>query len=269
MTQGNQNITREPLGRIEARFLAKMGTRPTFSTEDARQALGHKVGDPTRQFLERLQRKGWIRRIRRGRFAVIPLSSGDERTPQLHEFLVAMELVSPAAIAYWSALNHHGMTEQLPRTVFVATNHPLSHPPKEALGITFKIVALRPAKFFGIIRDWVDEQPFWITDKEKTIIDGLDLPRYVGGMGEIAKALASAWGELDEATLREYAAKIGNSAVAKRLGYLMETLGLGNPEALRKGVPLAPGFSTLDPTLPKKGKHSRRWGLLVNAEVGR
>ena len=88
-------------------------------------------------------------------------------------------------------------------------------------------------------------------------------------MGEIAKALASAWEQLDEAKLREYAGKIGNSAVAKRLGFLMETLGLGNPEALRNAVPLAPGFSPLDPTLPKKGKHSRRWGLLVNAEVGR
>jgi predicted transcriptional regulator of viral defense system len=88
-------------------------------------------------------------------------------------------------------------------------------------------------------------------------------------VGEIAKALASAWGELDEAKLREYAAKIGNSAVAKRLGYLMEILALGNPEALRKAVPLAPGYSSLDPTLPKKGKHNRRWGLLINAEVGR
>jgi predicted transcriptional regulator of viral defense system len=128
---------------------------------------------------------------------------------------------------------------------------------------------VRPAKFFGITRDWVDERPFWITDKEKTIIDGLDLPKYVGGVGEIAKALAGAWGELDEAKLREYAAKIGNSAVAKRLGYLMEILALGNPDALRKAVPLAPGYSSLDPTLPKKGKHNRRWGLLINAEVGR
>lgn len=136
-----------------------------------------------------------------------------------------MELVSPAAIAHWSALNYHGMTEQLPRTVFVATNRPLSHPPKEALGIEFKIVALRPTKFFGIVRDWVDEQPFWITDKEKTIIDGLDLPRYVGGVGEIAKVLASAWEQLDEAKLREYAGKIGNSAVAKRQGPARPALG--------------------------------------------
>jgi predicted transcriptional regulator of viral defense system len=49
----------------------------------------------------------------------------------------------------------------------------------------------------------------------------------------------------------------------------MESLGLGNPETLREVVSLAPGFSPLDPTLPKKGKHARRWGLLINVEVGR
>lgn len=101
------------------------------------------------------------------------------------------------------------------------------------------------------------------------IIDGLDLSRYVGGVGEIAKALAQTWEELDEGKLREYSAKIGNTAVAKRLGFLMEALGLGNPEALKKAVSLAPGFSPLDPMLPRKGKHDRRWGLLVNAEVSR
>ncbi len=269
MTNGDQNITREPLGKIETQFLTKVATRPAFSIEEARELLRHGKDGPTRQFLERLQRKGWIRRIKSGKFALIPLSSGETRTPQLHEFLVAMELVSPAAIAYWSALNHHGMTEQIPRTVFVQTDHPVRRPPKEALGITFKIVSVRPKKFFGTITDWINEQPFSITDKEKTIIDGLDLPKYVGGIGEIAKALAQSWQELNEEKLREYAVKIGNTAVGKRLGFLMEALGLGNPEILRKTLSFGDGFSPLDPTLPKRGKHSRRWGLLINAEVGR
>ncbi len=86
-------------------------------------------------------------------------------------------------------------------------------------------------------------------------------------VGEIAKALIVSWKVLDEEKLRSYAAKIGNSAVAKRLGFLMETLGLGDVEVLRKEAPLAPGFSPLDPTLPKRGKYNRRWGLLVNAEM--
>jgi len=48
---------------------------------------------------------------------------------------------------------------------------------------------------------------------------------------------------------------------------LMETLGLGNVEAFRKVVSLAPGFSPLDPTLPRHGKYNRRWGLLVNTGI--
>lgn len=269
MTNGAQNITREPLGKLEAQFLTKVAVRPAFSIEEARQLLRHGKEGPTRQFLDRLQRKGWVRRIKSGKFAPIPLSSGETRTPQLHEFLIAMELVSSAAIAYWSALNHHGMTEQIPRTVFIQTDHPVRRPPKQALGISFKIVSVRAKKFFGIAKDWVNEQPFSITDREKTIIDGLDLPEYVGGVGEIAKALSQVWDELNEAKLREYAAKIGNSAVAKRLGFLMETLGFGSPEAIRKATRLASGFSPLDPTLPKRGRHNRRWGLLINAEVER
>ena len=262
-----QNITRDPLGKIEAAFLAKAGSHPTFSLDMARQILGHKKNDPTPQFLERLQTKGWIRRIRRGRYAVIPLSSGEDRSPQLHEFVVAMELVSPAVIAYWSALNHHGLTEQLPRTVFVATNHPVRRQPGEVLGVTYKIVSLKPEKIFGVTKDWINEIPFTVTDREKTIIDGLDLPQYVGGLSEIAKALTTSWSELDEKKLRKYATRIGNSAVAKRLGFLMEVLGLGDVEALRRETTRAPGFSPLDPTLPKRGKYNRRWGLLVNAEI--
>ncbi len=48
---GAQNITRSPLGRSEARFLAKIGARPTFTIVIARQVLGHKKNDPTPQFL--------------------------------------------------------------------------------------------------------------------------------------------------------------------------------------------------------------------------
>ncbi len=265
--KGTQNITRGSLGRSEAKFLAGISGKATFTTSEAQGLLGYKGENSTQKFLERLHNKGWIRRIRRGRFAVIPFSSGESRTPQLHEFIVAMELVSPAAIAYWSALNHHGMTEQLPRTVFVSTNHPVRRPPGEVLGMSYKIISLRHRKFFGVIKDWIDEMPFSVTDREKTIIDGLDLPQYVGGIEEIAKALSTVWTQLDESKLRKYAVKIGNSSVAKRLGFLMETLGIGNVEALRNAVPLGSGFSSLDPTMPRQGKYNRRWGLLINTEI--
>jgi predicted transcriptional regulator of viral defense system len=262
-----ETITRSQLGKMEARFLAKVGSRATFELALARQILGHSKDDPTPQFLERLQNKGWIRRIRRGRFAVIPLSSGEDRSPQLHEFVIAMELVSPAVIAYWSALNHLGMTEQLSRTVFVATDHPVRRQPGDVLGVTYKIVSVKSGKLFGVDKEWIDEVAVYVTDREKTIIDGLDLPQYVGGVSEISKALARSWKMLDKKKLTRYAARIGNSAVAKRLGFLVETLELGDVEELRATMHLAPGFSRLDPTMPKQGKYNRRWGLLINTEI--
>jgi hypothetical protein len=70
------NITKGQLGKQEAPFLAKAGTHSTFTLAFARQVLGHAKDDPTPQFLERLQTKGWIRRIRRGRFRD-QRSSGD------------------------------------------------------------------------------------------------------------------------------------------------------------------------------------------------
>src|SRR5271157_1130380 len=138
-----QNIDRGSLGKMEAAFITRIGKKRFFSIEDARKILGHKRNDPTSQFLERLKRKGWILRLKRGLFVSVPLSAGGETNPHIHEFLIAMRLVSPATIAYWTALNHHGMTEQLPRTVYVATNHPVRYPAKDVLWFSFKIVSLR------------------------------------------------------------------------------------------------------------------------------
>jgi predicted transcriptional regulator of viral defense system len=117
------------------------------------------------------------------------------------------------------------------------------------------------------MKAWIDQRPFFVTDRERTIVDALDLPRHVGGIGPVAAALRASWDQLDEARLRDYVARIGNSAVAKRLGFLMEALGVGDAAALRRAVTLGAGYSCLDPTLPAKGAHNRRWGLLVNARV--
>ena len=98
-------------------------------------------------------------------------------------------------------MNHHGLTEQLPRTVFVATDHRIAKRSVETLGLSFKIVCLSKRKYFGLAKEWIDEQPVMITDREKTIIDGLDLPENVGGVGLVASALKASWSELNEASL--------------------------------------------------------------------
>jgi predicted transcriptional regulator of viral defense system len=262
-----QTITKDSLGKLESDLLTQLGPLDTFTPADAARLLSPEQGRHIWQALARLRAKGWIERIRPGVYAVVPLSSGTDRTPQLHEFLIAMKLVQPAAIAYLSALSHHGMTEQLPALVYVATNHRVARPARKALAMSFRIVAQRPQRFFGLRQEWIHERPFTITDPEKTLVDGLTLPEYVGGVGTVLQALSQYWDRLDEDRLYDYALRLGVSAVVKRLGLLLETVQLGHPERLRELGRLAAGFPSLDPTLPARGVHNRRWGLLVNANL--
>ncbi len=70
--------------------------------------------------LSRLERGGWIKRIERGKYLIIPLGREKDRYT-VNEFLIGSLLADPYAIAYWSALNHYGLTEQIPNTVFIET----------------------------------------------------------------------------------------------------------------------------------------------------
>jgi len=267
MTNDNQNITKGSLGCLESDFLTRIGPMGIFTLKDAGRIIAPVQVKYVRQFLARLKKKGWIERIKSGIFAVVPLSSGVVRTPQLHEFLIAMRLVEPAVISYFSAMNYHGLTEQLPQQVFITTNHKVTRTTRASLGFSYRIISHRPERFFGARTEWINESPFMITDLEKTLIDGLTMPEYVGGVGIVAQSLSVSWSEIDEKRLYEYAVRIGVSAVVKRLGFLLETLAIGNPEELRCSTKLSAGYPLLDPTLPSQGTHNRRWGLLVNAKV--
>jgi predicted transcriptional regulator of viral defense system len=114
-----------------------------------------------------LEHAGWIERIERGVYMMIPLSARKGEFT-LNEFVIGSELVQPYAIAYWSALNYHGLTEQIPRTVFIQTTSRKKKTQLEIFGVTYKIVTITKSKFYGIDRVWFDNAPVNITNKEKT-----------------------------------------------------------------------------------------------------
>jgi len=63
-----------------------------------------------------------------------------------------------------------------------------------------------------------------------------------------------------------YAERMGNTAIIKRLGYLIESLDLDvDLEVISKlREMISQGMSALDPTRPKKGIYNTRWNLLLN-----
>ena len=211
-----------------------------------------------------LTKKKWVIVLRRGVYLIVPLSAGVRSHYTEHEFVIASHLVSPYYIAYWSALNFHGFTEQTPFTVFVATTRRTKN--REVLNVKYNFVTLSKRKFFGFEPTAVSTYKINISDREKTLADALDHPEYCGGIPEAAKSLWNAKEKVSMKKIINYAERMGNTAIVKRLGHLVESLNINvDSEILSKmRRMISPGMSALDPTRTKKGTYNTRWNLLLN-----
>jgi predicted transcriptional regulator of viral defense system len=244
------------------RRLALEGDR-VFSTGRARE-LAPEVdlkGEYVNEVLSHLSASGWIVRLRRGLYA---LSSSLPGVSPLHEFEVAMALVSPAAISHWSAMHFHGLTEQAPRTTFVLTTTAAALPRRRDFGnASFRFVQVRPPRFFGVTRAWVGEARVALTDPERTLLDGLTAPRLCGDFAEVLHGFAARGCDLDLERIVDYALRL-DAATAMRLGWVLEHIGT-EPAFLSplEALP-AKGYRLLDPSRPPGGPHNRRWRIQEN-----
>jgi len=98
---------------------------------------------------DRLRNKKWLIQIARGKYLIAPLNAGIKSEYTEHEFIIASDLVgkNPYYIAYWTALNYYGYTEQTPFTVFVATTSRIAD--TTIHGVNYKFVNIKKTKFFG------------------------------------------------------------------------------------------------------------------------
>ena len=251
------------------RRLAERGER-IFTVKEAGQ-VASKVGLSAgylHEGLHHLARSGWIVRLRKGLYA---LSGAVPGASPAHEFEIAMALVKPSAISHWSALSHHGLTEQVPRTVLVLTTARSvprarggSHGYLVA-GTRYEFIQTKPNRFFGIDEVWVGEARIKMTDPERTLLDGLSAPQYCGGLPEVLHAFTVRGPKLELKRIIGYALKL-DAATAKRLGWILEhqmRIDAAQLEPLQ-AVPIK-GYRTLDPTGPRHGACDRRWMIQVNA----
>jgi len=271
-TENSQKLKRTDLGVELIRLLSSEG-HAIFSIEQARE-FSPRIGlkeSYLRESLYHLRRNGWLLPLRRGLYAISPTVPGV--TPS-HEFVIAMALVEPAAISHWSALHHHGLTEQTPRKVFVTTTQTAIPRLRErqagragngypVAGLIYQFIQVKPARFFGTQKIWIGEARVSITDPERTLLDGLSMPQYCGDFAEVLHAFEVRGPHLNLERIVGYASRL-DEATAKRLGWVLENQEV-DPTALRPLLQLPiKGYRTLDPTGPRKGPYNRRWMIQEN-----
>lgn len=224
-----------------------------------------------RHVLSRLCKGGWIKRIERGLYILVPLSAGPERIWTEDALVIASRIVQPSAIAYWSALRFWNFTEQLPHTVFVQSPHRKFNPRLTLEGVRIQLVTISQYRFFGFAERSVSSHRIQVTDREKTIIDAADRPGLCGGVWQLANTLRVAWRELDWVKLDSYMDRFASGAVYKRLGYLVETLALPIPQReawlATWNDRLTAGVADLDPSEAGSGSVVQRWRIRDNVSL--
>src|SRR5574341_828299 len=220
------------MGVALVRALAERGG-PTFTIADVRTIAGTiGVADSyLAVLLHRLERAGLVRRVKRCAYTLAP-----GLLPEAHPFAIGMALVEPCAVSGWAALNHHGLTEQIPRVITLTTPKRVVTPSmRGAAGRTppsmwqvgeqrYEIVSVVPAHFFGDEEVWVGDARVRIFDRERALLDCFALPRRFGGLAEGLGILEQHVRELKIDGLAEYAKRYGSAAVAKRVGWALEHL---------------------------------------------
>ena len=137
-------------------LLDELSKKKAFTIEDAKQ-LGYTKKSVLKVILSRLEKKGWIERIEKGKYIVIPLGAEKGKYTQ-HEFVLGSYLVDPCIISYWSALNYYGFTEQIPRTVFIQTTSRKKHQEITIFGVPYKIIKMKEEKIFGVEKAWFEDK---------------------------------------------------------------------------------------------------------------
>ncbi len=252
------------LGPVSSRLISELsqGRKSVFSLADAAQIL-KTDNKQIKGLLHDLVVKGWLKRIEKGKYFLIPLNVDATKPYTENQLLIASQLIHPYYIGFWNMLQYYGYTEQFVNTIFVVS--PKKKKVFSLYGVNYKFVKTSEKKMFGLIKIEINGMAVQVSDKEKTLIDCLDHPEYCGGITEVVKGIWNAREELDFGKMLDYAKKICNSAAVKRLGYLLGILEIDKRISINNlRTMIKKGFSSLDPLLPKKGEYNSQWNLLLN-----
>jgi predicted transcriptional regulator of viral defense system len=258
---GIQRDTRELLEQLH-----RLGG--PFTVAEAEVALGVDRAK-VRRLLPRLAEGGWLKRVRRGLYTPVPLEArvSGEWTEDL--WVAASRIFAPCYIGGWSACEHWGLTEQLFRTLLVFTTRRVRHREEDIQGMPVRLRVVREDQLFGTASVWRGHSRVPVSDPSRTVVDLLDDPSVGGGISHVALVISEYLQSEHRADdlLVSYGDRLGNRALFKRLGYIVEVLGLA-PELLDAcRARRSAGIAALDPTVDRRGTIVRRWGLRVNVDL--
>ena len=226
-----------------------------------------------RELFRRMARGGLIARVRPG-FYLVPerLPLGGSWSPD--ETLALNTLIRDRKGRYQicgpNAFNRYGFDDQIPNRVYAYNNRISGKRTIGAVALTLIKVA---DERLGDTEEMqtVEDQTAVYGSRARTLVDAVydwsrfnSLPR---GYEWINAELAA--GRVDAEELVAVALRYGDKGTIRRIGALLEMQGLerGLLRKLEKVLDPSTGLIPWIPTKPKRGKISRRWGVVLNEQA--
>jgi predicted transcriptional regulator of viral defense system len=257
--------TRRPpdSSRLREQLSAVLRSSGQFVTVDSAAAALGLHRRPAAKLLSSWAKQGWLKHVRRGLYAPVALDTSAERFVMEDPWLLAWRLFEPGYIGGWTAAEHWDLTEQIFRSICVFTARPIRSKEQTVVGVPFVLKRLSPDAIFGTKSVWRGEVKISVSDPARTIIDMLADPAVGGGIAHVSECLHRhlAVSGTNPQTLLDYADRLGNGAVFKRLGFLVSQEPKFRLLADACAQRLTAGNAKLDPTLncPRLVKKWRLW----------
>ncbi len=217
------------------------------------------------RLLSRWCKNGWIYRIKRGAYVPVPLESSSGDVVIEDPLLIADSLYGPGYIGGFSAVKHWDFSEQIFETVTYFSRKKIIDRTPIHGGISFKIKTISDYKIFGLKTLWLGSKKLMVSDPTKTIIDLFDDPKLVGGFSIVADIFSEYRDSesYDFNLMIEYALKMKNRTIFKRMGFLLEVRFDSSDYEINQMLDkISTGLSELDPITPSRNV-IKRWQLKV------
>jgi predicted transcriptional regulator of viral defense system len=227
------------------------------------------------RLLVKLITEGWLWHLKKGLYAGVAALPGFYHIPP---FAIGCKLYVPSVVSHLSALQHHGLTEQLPLITMLTTTKKIITPSmrqdntngqKEhciiSCGNKFLYRTVPSKHFFGHSEIWVDEHfRVSITDIERTILDAFVDSSWIGGFGEAMGLLENALGELSIPKLVDYLLRYKQGTTIKRLGWALSNLGVSSNQLQALQNFKVKCYCLLDKTKEAIGPYNKFWQIREN-----
>ncbi len=221
-----------------------------------------------RKMISDLVNHGWLVRVGKGQYQLLPARTGLDPYPAGDKFIVACQRFPDSFIAFGSAAEYHGLTMQIfPTVMLINTMRSGEQFIGNVRALMIKVTA----------ENHIGCQPVTkgpnvsVATIERTVLDAIDRPDLCGGISGLPEIIERARVRLNFDRLMEYLPTYRSKSLVSKVGWLLEAFEYDLPRQLENQMlEWSAGIKSylVSSRLPGADhviEYSNKWGLSINA----